>query len=187
MWNLVKIVKFGKNGEIWSNYKILSKSWNFCKNSKIWSKLWTFVKILKIGQNSENWPKFWKLAKIQKFYRNSEIDQNSEIWPNFFLAKIQKFGQSSEIWLKFWNLEWVSVHELHLGFGTTPQKSVFSPSPHLNSKASHRFFIANFGDSILGPKCCCCYIFCYTQDSGFLSKLMKTTFPKSVTPMLRSS
>ena len=62
-WNLVKILKFGWNFEIWFKFwnlvKILKFGWNFDIWSKkrfffkIWSKFWNLVKILKFGQNSE--------------------------------------------------------------------------------------------------------------------------------------
>ena len=48
LWNLVKIVKFGWNCEIWL-------------------KLWNLAEIVKFGWNCEIWLKLWNLAENVKF------------------------------------------------------------------------------------------------------------------------
>ena len=107
MWNLVKIVKFGQNFEIWPNL------WNFWQNSEIWLKLpiWLWfglVEIVKIGKNCEIWSKLWNLVEIVKF-----------CWICGYFLQIVRFGWNSQfgyglvwsgmVWSKLWS--WIQNHE----------------------------------------------------------------------------
>ena len=66
-WNLVEILKFGRDSEIWSRFWNLVEILKFGGNSEIWLRFWNLVEILKFGRDSEIWSRFWNLVEILKF------------------------------------------------------------------------------------------------------------------------
>ena len=79
MGNLEKIVKFGKNCEIWWKWEIWKKNVKFGKNCDFWDQN------VKFGRKCEIWTKVWNLNKKVKFWGKCEI------W-----TINVKFGQNSE-------------------------------------------------------------------------------------------
>ena len=64
LWNLVEIVKFGWNCEIWLKLWNLVEFVKFGWNCEIWSKLWNLVEIVKFGWNCEIWSKYLGISGI---------------------------------------------------------------------------------------------------------------------------